>query len=65
MISRPLELLMVGKPYHAARRTWPEGADYNFRLGAHELRLFVTSATPKEIAAVPKDSEGRCRGPKS
>ena len=46
------ELLMVGKPYHPARRSWPEGADYNFRLAAHELRMFNADATPAEIAAV-------------
>jgi hypothetical protein len=52
MRSRPLELLMVGKLYHPARHSWPEGADYNFRLGSHELRMFVPRATPKEVAAV-------------
>jgi hypothetical protein len=28
------------------------GADYNYRSGGHELRLFVAAPTPKEVAAV-------------
>jgi hypothetical protein len=46
------QLLQVGKPYDPARRSWPEGADYNFRHGAHELRLFLGRATPSEAKAV-------------
>jgi hypothetical protein len=33
----------VGKPYDPRRRSWPEGADYNFREGAHELRIFLAA----------------------
>ena len=47
-----MHLLEVGKPYISGRRSWPEAADYNFRAGQHELRLFVSRPTPKEVAAV-------------
>jgi hypothetical protein len=47
-----LHRLEVGKPYDPRRHTWPEAADYNYRSGEHELRLFVTDPTPKEVAAV-------------
>ena len=39
----PMHRLEVGKPYDPSRRAWPEGADYNFRAGGHELRIFATS----------------------
>jgi hypothetical protein len=44
--------LEVGKSYDPARRRWPEGADYNYRSGGHELRLFLGGATPAEVAAI-------------
>jgi hypothetical protein len=50
-----MQLLTVGEPYDPRRRSWPEGADYNFRAGQHELRMFVVGPTPKEIAAVESD----------
>jgi hypothetical protein len=50
--------LEVGKPYDPSRRAWPEGADYNFRAGGHELRLFMTRLSPKEVAAVKKGRVG-------
>jgi hypothetical protein len=46
-----MQLLTVGQPYDPGRRMWPEGADYNFRAGAHELRIFLTRATAAEVAA--------------
>ncbi|MGO9108585.1 MAG: hypothetical protein ACLP9L_05065 [Thermoguttaceae bacterium] len=48
----PWDALIVGQLYHPGRRSWPEGADYNFRAGAHELRIFLARATPREIAAI-------------
>jgi hypothetical protein len=44
--------LKVGQPYAPGRRSWPEGADYHFRAGEHELRVFLVRPTPKEVAAV-------------
>jgi hypothetical protein len=44
--------LEVGKPYDPARGWWPEGADYKFRSGGHELRLFLGGATLEEVEAV-------------
>jgi hypothetical protein len=44
--------LAVGKPYMPGHRTFPEGSDYNYRSGAHELRLFLAHPTPKGVAAV-------------
>jgi hypothetical protein len=43
---------IVGQLYDPSRKSWPEGADYNFRAGGHELRIFLGRATPREIAAV-------------
>ena len=47
-----LHLFEVGKPYDPRRTVWPEGADYNFRAGGHELRIFLGRATPAEVEAV-------------
>jgi hypothetical protein len=47
-----MQLHAVGQRYDRRRRSWPEGADYNFRGGEHELRLFVVGPTPQEVAAV-------------
>ena len=44
--------LEVGKPYQPGRRRWPEGVDYNWRSGGHELRLFLGGATRHEVEAV-------------
>ena len=48
----PMHTYTVGQLYHPSRRSWGEGADYNFRAGGHELRIFLGHATPREIAAV-------------
>ena len=42
--------IVTGKPYDPLRRAWGEGADYNFRAGGHELRIFLGHTTPREIA---------------
>ena len=47
-----LHALQVGKPYDPRRRSWPEGANYNFRFGAHELRIFLAGARPREVEAI-------------
>jgi len=44
--------LEVGKPYDPSRRAWFDVADYNYRAGGHELRLFMRGLSPKEVAAV-------------
>jgi hypothetical protein len=49
--------LEVGKPYHPVRRSWPEGADYNYRSGGHELRIFLDGATPTEVKAIESGPE--------
>jgi hypothetical protein len=46
------QLLQVGKPYDPDRRAWPEGADYNYRSGGHELRIFLRAAARSEVEAV-------------
>ena len=48
------EILSVGKPYHPGRRLWPEVADYNFRAGVHELRIFRPHVSKREIEAAAK-----------
>jgi hypothetical protein len=50
------EVLRVGSLYHPGRRWWPQGADYNYRAGGHELRLFLPSASKDEVLSV---REGR------
>jgi hypothetical protein len=47
-----MHILEVGKPYLPGRRNYPEGADYNFRDGGHELRIFLQGATVSEIQAI-------------
>lgn len=50
-MSNP-HLYEVGKLYHPDRRKWGENVEYNYRGGAHELRLFYPSPTIMEIEAV-------------
>ena len=48
-----LHRLAVGQPFDPRRRSWPDGAaDYRFRCGAHELRIFLAAPTAEELAAV-------------
>lgn len=42
----------VGQLYHPKRTTWPEGAQYSYRAGAHELLLFIGSPTEHEVEAI-------------
>jgi hypothetical protein len=42
----------AGRLYHPDRRSWPEGADYNYRSGGHELRIFLGGATHAKVEAV-------------
>jgi hypothetical protein len=50
--QNPPEILRVGSPYDPSRRHWPPGADYNYRAGGHELRLFLQGISKDEILAV-------------
>ena len=43
----------VGKPY-SARTRWPEGSQYNFRGGGHELLLLFASPSDREVTGVRK-----------
>jgi hypothetical protein len=47
----PMHRLEVGTPYHPGRRSWPEGADFNYCSG-HELRIFLERPTPAEVHAI-------------
>ncbi len=47
-----MHLYVTGQPYHPGRTSWPEAVEYNFREGAHELRLFFPDPSPGEIAGV-------------
>lgn len=42
----------VGKLYSATRTRWPEAVEYNYRGGAHELRMFLTRLTAQDIDAI-------------
>lgn len=45
----------VGKLYVEGKTRWPETADYNYRGGEHELRLFFKSPTAEEIEKIKSD----------
>ena len=49
-----MPLYEVGKPYNPARPSWPEGAQYNYRSGQHELILFYRSPQKSETMDVRK-----------
>jgi hypothetical protein len=47
-------LYQVGQPYDRTRRSWPQGADYNYWAGGHELRIFMPDVSTAEVAAAEK-----------
>lgn len=47
-----MHVYQVGKPYISTRSDWPDGVDYNYRSGDHELRIFLRDPSHTEIAAV-------------
>jgi hypothetical protein len=47
-----MHLYKVGELYAPTRTSWPEGVEYNYRSGAHELRLFFPGVKPTEIEAI-------------
>lgn len=51
-------VLRVGEPYDRAVRHWPEGGEYNYREGAHELLLRFAAPTPREVEAVTRGPAG-------
>ena len=44
----------IGDFYSYYRTSWPEGGEYNFLAGGHELRLFFSQPTQREVRAVQK-----------
>ena len=44
-----MSIYEVGKPYSPTKKHWPEGVDYNFRAGRHELRLFMRTPNRQEL----------------
>lgn len=46
-----MPLLKVGKPYNPKVKSWPEGIEYNWRGGAHELRVMFRNWSRKELTA--------------
>jgi hypothetical protein len=42
----------VGQFYDPLRRQWPEGAQYGYRSGGHELLLFFRTPSSREVRAV-------------
>ena len=54
----PRHLYEVGKPYDPRRRSWPSVADYNFRGGGHELRIFLAHVSKAVVAAVERGRIG-------
>ena len=47
-----LSVLQVGKPYIVGRENWPEGVEYNYRSGCHELRMFFAESSKEEVRAI-------------
>ena len=47
-----MDTIEVGKLYHPGRRAWPECAEYSFRGDAHELRIFLGGARPREVEVI-------------
>lgn len=45
-------VLRVGQLYNPKRTSWPEGTQYAFRCGTHELLLFFHGPTTAEVEAV-------------
>jgi hypothetical protein len=44
-------IFRVGQPH---RLQWPMGADYNYRAGGHELRIFLPNASKAEVSAIER-----------
>lgn len=42
----------VGELYSPNRTRWPEGIEYNFRSGVHEMRIFFENLTAREKRAI-------------
>lgn len=42
----------VGQPYIKGKTRWEETADYNYRGGEHELRLFFKDPSPEEVQSI-------------
>lgn len=47
-----LHAYRVGALYLPGRTSWPEGTDYSYRSGGHELRLFWRSPSASEVRNV-------------
>lgn len=46
-----MPLLSVGKPYNASVKTWPEGIEYNWRGGQHEIIVRYRNWSERELKA--------------
>lgn len=44
----------VGALYAPGRTSWPEAGEYNYRAGAHELRLFYSRLKETDIKAITR-----------
>ncbi len=42
----------VGQPYSPTKKHWPEGVDYNYRAGQHELSIFMRTPSAGEIQSI-------------
>lgn len=47
-----MHLYEVGKPYVEGIQRWQEAVEYNYRNGAHELRMFVNKPSVSDIQIV-------------
>lgn len=44
-----LHAYAVGQPYSPIRTRWAEGVEYNYRDGAHELRVFFNHVSEQDV----------------
>ena len=49
---RMTHLYQVGKPYIPGRAGWPEGVEYSYRAGEHELCFFFRSPPRAQVEAL-------------
>lgn len=47
-----MNVYAVGEKYNPKVASWPEGTQYNFRSGAHELLMFFAGPTEHEIKQI-------------
>ncbi|GIW06340.1 MAG: hypothetical protein KatS3mg060_1145 [Dehalococcoidia bacterium] len=53
-MRRDWHLLQVGAPYLPGRTRYPEAVQYTYRAGGHELLLWLSSPSPREVESIQR-----------